>query len=78
MYKRQLLGSDKELEEFKNDTGALYLSGYTTKVDSILSAINDIAYFDQILRHQTKKALIASAMEKYYNGLSQKLGFKIF
>ena len=38
----------------------------------------DIAYFDQILRHQTKKALIASAMEKYYNGLSQKLGFKIF
>lgn len=75
---RTLLGSDKELEEFKNDTGALYLSGYTTKVDSILSAINDIAYFDQILRHQTKKALIASAMEKYYNGLSQKLGFKIF
>jgi hypothetical protein len=47
-------------------------------VDSILSAINDIAYFDQILRHQTPKALIASAMEKYYSGLSPKLGFKIF
>ena len=75
---RTLLGNDGELEKFKNDTGALYLSGYTTKVDGVLSAINDIAYFDQIFRHQTKKALIAPAMKKYYDGLAQKLGFKVF
>lgn len=75
---RTLLGNDGELETFKNDTGSLFLSGYTTKVDSILSAINDIAYFDQIFRHRTKKALIAPAMRKYYKGLAQKLGFKVF
>jgi len=75
---RTLLGNNGELEKFKNDTGALFLSGYTKKVDGILSAINDIAYFDQIFRHRTKKALIAPAMRKYYEGLATKLGFKMF
>lgn len=74
---RTLIGSNKELEKFKNDTGALYISGYSTSVDSIQSAINDIAYFDQIFRHQKKRALIRTAMEKYYQGLDNKLGFKI-
>lgn len=75
---RTLLGNVDELERFKNNTGAVYLSGYTKTVDSVLSAINDIAYFDQILRHQTKTTLIAPAVEKYYEGLSKKLGFKVF
>lgn len=75
---RTMLGSEKELEKFKNDTGALYISGYTTSVNGILSAINDIAYFDQIFQYPTKKALIASAMEKYYSGIGKKLGFKIY
>lgn len=74
---RTLLGSEDELIKFKRNTGALYVSGYTTKVDSILSAINDIAYFDQIFRHPTKKALIAVAMDKYYEGVDRKLGFKV-
>lgn len=75
---RTLLGNDGELEKFKNDTGALFLSGYTKSVDGVLSAINDIAYFDQIFRHRTKKALIAPAMRSYYEGIAKKLGFKVF
>lgn len=74
---RTLLGSDKELVKFKNETGALFVSGYTTSVDSVLSAINDIAYFDQIFRHPARKTLVEPAMEKYYRGLNNKLGFKI-
>lgn len=74
---RTFLGGNAELENFKFNTGASYISGYTTSVDCILSAINDIAYFDQIFRFKTKKALISSAMNKYYEGLGKKLGFKI-
>lgn len=75
---RTLLGSSKEIENFKSDTGASYVSGYTKSVDGILSAINDIAYFDQIFRYKKKKALVATSMEKYYQGLDEKLGFKIY
>lgn len=71
------LGGNAELENFKFNTGAAYISGYTTSVDCVLSAINDIAYFDQIFRYRKKKALISSAMSKYYAGLGEKLGFKI-
>lgn len=74
---RTFLGSENVLGQFKINTGASYISGYTTSVDGILSAINDIAYFDQIFSFQTKKALVKSAMDKYYQGLGQKLGFKI-
>ena len=38
---------------------------------------NDIAYFDQIFRHPARKTLVEPAMEKYYRGLNNKLGFKI-
>ena len=74
---RTFLGGNAELENFKFNTGAAYISGYTTSVDCVLSAINDIAYFDQIFRYRKKKALISSAMSKYYAGLGEKLGFKI-
>ena len=70
-------GGNTELEKFKSSTCALYISGYTTSVDSTLSAINDIAFFDQIFRFKKKKALISSAMNKYYEGLGKKLGFRI-
>ncbi len=75
---RTFIGSEKYIEDFKSKTGALFVSGYTTTVDSVLSAIHDIAYFDQIFRHQVKTALTASAMERYYKGLGDKLGFKMF
>lgn len=74
---RTFIGNNKELEQFKADTGATFISGYTKSVDSILSAINDMSYFDQIFRYKSKKAHIPSAMEKYYSGLKKELGFKI-
>lgn len=74
---RTLLGSEKELENFKEVTGARCISGYTKSVDGILSAINDIAYFERIFNCQTKKGL-ESAMAKLYSGLNDELGFKIY
>ena len=74
---RTLLGSEKELENFKIETGAKCISGYTKSVDGILSAINDIAYFDRIFNYATMKGL-ESAMDKLYSGLNDELGFKIY
>lgn len=74
---RTFLGSNKELEHFKEETGATSISGYTKSVDCILSVINDLSYFDQIFRHKTKKTYLASAMDKYYGGLGKELGFRI-
>lgn len=73
---RTLFGSEKELENLKIETGAKYISGYTKSVDGILSAINDIAYFDRIFNYATIKG-VASAMDKLYSGLGKELGFKI-
>ena len=41
----------------KTETGAKCISGYTKSVDGILSAINDIAYFDRIFNYTTMKGL---------------------
>ena len=67
----------KELENFKIETGAKCISGYTKSVDGILSAINDIAYFDRIFNYVTMKGL-ESVMNKLYSGLNDELGFKIY
>ena len=75
-----MLESEKELENFKTETGAKCISGYTKSVDGILSAINDIAYFDRIDRifnYTTMKGL-ESTMDKLYSGLNDELGFKIY
>ena len=71
-----MLGSEKELEKFKTETGAKCI-GYTKSVDGILSAINDIAYFDRIFNYATMKGL-ESAMDKLYSWLNDELGFKIY
>lgn len=74
---RTLLGGEKQLLEFKKAAGAKSVSGYTKKVDGVLSAINDIAYIDQIFRHPIKPAYAEQSMLKYYNGLGAELGFKV-
>lgn len=38
---RTMLGSENSLEQFKINTGAAYISGYTTSVNGVLSAINE-------------------------------------
>lgn len=72
-----MLGSEKELEKFKTETGTKCISGYTKSVDGILSAINDIAYFDRIFNYATMKDL-GSAMDKLYSWLNGELDFKIY
>ena len=74
---RTLIGSEAVLGQFKSKVKARSLSGYTKKVNGILSAINDIAYFDQILRHPIKPGYAGQSMSKYYEGLGKELGFRI-
>ena len=69
--------SEKELENFKTETGAKCIFGYTKSVDGILSAINDSAYFERIFNYATMKGL-TSSMDKLYSGLNDELGFKIY
>lgn len=72
-----MLGSEKELKNFKTEIGAKCISGYTKTVDGILSAINNIAHFDRIFNYATMKGL-TSAMDKLYSWLNDELGFKIY
>lgn len=67
----------KSSKTSRDETGAKCISGYTKSVDGILSAINDIAYFDRIFNYATMKGL-ESAMDKLYSGLNDELGFKIY
>ena len=55
----------------------MYIFGYTKFVDDVLSAINDIVYFDRIFNSATMKDL-ESAMDKLYSWLNGELGFKIY
>lgn len=68
---------NRDLRKFKKDIGAEILSGYTTSVDGALSAINDIAYFNQLFEYDFSKMKVKKAMSKYYGELGEKLGFVI-
>ena len=72
-----LLGGEKQLAKFKNEVGAKSVSGYTKKVNGVLSAINDIAYIDQIFRHPIRPDYAEQCMLKYYEGLGVELGFRV-
>ena len=74
---RTLRGDEAELLKFKEENGILLLSGYTRKVDVADSAIHDLAYFDQLLRHPVRRAQTRDAMAKFFSELGKKLGFKI-
>ena len=69
--------NDFELIKFKKNVNADILSGYTTKVDGALSAINDIAYMDQLILNDYSKRKTKYAMNKYYGDLNKSLGFTI-
>lgn len=74
---RTLLGSTNSIIEFKKAVGARLVSGYTKSVDITMSAINDIAYFDQ-LQKRTNIGTTEKAMQKYYGDLGKELGFKVY
>lgn len=74
---RTLYTSDERILEFKEQTGARLISGYTKKIDFIRSSILDIAYFSELLDIQNVGA-IEKRMIKRYDKLMDDLGFKIF
>ena len=67
---------DNVIRDLKRNTGAKSISGYTEEVDSISAYINELAYFDQILRYSSK-VTIKKHMEDYQTQL-EKLGFCIY
>ena len=71
-----MLGSKAVTMDFKNETGAKLVSGYSKSVDAMKSAIHDITLFDTFLRYKQTPAII-NKMETVYGGLSKELGFKI-
>lgn len=73
---RTLLTSDERILEFKEQTGARLVSGYTKKIDFIRSSILDIAYFSELIDIQNVGA-IEKRMKKRYDQLMNDLGFKI-
>ncbi|MBE6224487.1 MAG: hypothetical protein E7122_04585 [Bacteroidales bacterium] len=66
-----------DLLRFKEKTGARIVSGYTKSVDCVLSAINDIAYFSQLLEHPERPTTALNRMSRYYEGLGEELGFRV-
>lgn len=74
---KTMLKSESIVNKFKQETGAKLVSGYTKKVDTMLSCIHDLSLFDTFLSYK-QVPTIRKRMETVYGGLSQKLGFKIF
>lgn len=74
---KTMLKGENLVNEFKKETGAKLVSGYTKKVDTMLSCIHDLSLFDTFLSYK-QVPTIRKRMETVYGGLSQKLGFKIF
>ena len=55
--------------------GAKSVTGYTKSVDSVLSAIHDIALFKECLEKEQIPAIFRQ-LERFYGGLQEKLGFR--
>lgn len=67
---------EADIKDFKRNTGAASVSGYTKVVDSVSAYINELAYFDQIMRFKSLST-IKEHMSNYQNQLD-KLGFTLF
>ncbi len=74
---KTMLKSESMVKDFKENTGAKLVSGYTKKVDTMLSCIHDLSLFDSYLSYK-KVPSILRRMETVYGGLSKELGFKIY
>jgi hypothetical protein len=74
---RTLNTSQKTIIDFKHQTGAKIVSGYSKSVDFMKSSILDFAYMSELASTQ-KLSTIENKMERLYNNLMNDLGFKIF
>lgn len=72
---RTLIGSQTVIDQFKKQSKAKMVSGYTKCVDSHDSAIHDIALIGELLTKKQVPTLL-SWMEKRYGGLEEALGFR--
>lgn len=71
---RTFLGSAEVNENFKKQSHAKFVSGYTKSVDDDLSAIHDIALLGIYFRAKNKSTSFKK-MDEYFHGLESKLGF---
>lgn len=67
---------ERIIRDFKRTTGAKSVSGYTKVVDTVSAYINELAYFDQLIRYETG-ATVKKHMADYQSQLN-KLGFCIY
>lgn len=74
---RTLLGSDDVALDFKEQTGARIISGYTRSVDSDLAAIHDVAMFGEYLKRKQKTTAF-KFLSRNYEGLEKTLGFRVY
>lgn len=74
---RTFLGSRFSLEDFKKETGAKLISGYTKSVNYTHSSLMDIAYFNEINNISVKFNSVENKLDKYYGGLKSELGFRL-
>ena len=72
---RTLLGSQKSIDVFKDNSGAKAVSGYPKSVDSVLSAIHDIALFRECQERKQIPAIFRR-LESMHEGLQKELGFR--
>ncbi len=72
-----MLKGENLVNEFKKETGAKLVSGYTKEVNTMRSCIHDLSLFDTFLSYKQVPAII-KRMENVYGGLSKELGFKIY
>lgn len=63
--------------EFKRNTKAKLVSGYSKSVNAASAAIHDISLFDTILRYSQKPSII-KRMNETFGALGKELGFKIY
>ena len=69
------VGTEEIFERFKKRTGAINVTGYTTKVDYTLSAILDIAWFNELNSIRTNVDRAKTSFDNRYKGLIDELGF---
>lgn len=72
---RTFLGSQSVIDDFKEKSGAMMVSGYTKSVDAVLSSIFDIALIQEYQNSQQIRTIIQH-LNNRCGGLQEELGFR--
>ena len=71
------LVNEQAVWDFKNDSGASYVSGYKKSVNAMRSVILDMAYFNYLQRYSAKSVANGVLFRKRYGSLMDDLEFTI-